>query len=266
MEVSHFDRTAPWTWRSRKLTRQVSRSGQPKDDLVAHPFAEAFIDAGGRRWPIDHVLEPAPVPASYWASAPKLEGMVLKGRLRGDVLQHLDILQAPEPGDLLYEDATENLYAIVEVARDAASGHYDLTAELQNNYRYIGPDFDTPTFVTQFALSGYCWLYKAAPRVSQTVWWGDFTEGSRDIRNIHRGDGFGGSCADAGELLPGMRVVLPTRFSESKPAGAPARLCARLVTIANGKDGAPGTASMDRIAQRTGRFAVSPIIFAAPPP
>jgi hypothetical protein len=260
MEASHFDRGAPWAWQSRRLARQVSSGGQPKDDVVAHPFAEIFVDASSRRWPIGYHVPATPIPATYWASTPKIEGMVLKGRLRGDLI---DALNVPEPGDLLYEDATENLYAMTQVARDQASAHYDVVAELQNNYRYSGPDFSVPMFIAQFAASGYCWLYKAAPRVSQTVWWGDFAQGSREIRNIHRGDGYGGSCADLGELRPGMRVVLPATFSERKAANAPERLCANLVSIANGKDGAPGTATMDRSAQRTGRFPVSAIVVSA---
>jgi hypothetical protein len=262
LEASGFERMPSWASGSRRLSRVVDRSGQPKDDMVAHPFAETFVDATGRRWPIAHHVPATPIPANSWVSAAKIEGMVLTGRIRGDLIERVDPLNVPEPGDLLYEDATENLYAVTQVARDPASVHYVLTAELQNNYRYTGPDFGVPTFVAQFAASGYCWLYKAAPRVSQTVWWGDFAEGSREVRNIHRGDGFGGSCADPGELRAGMRVVLPAGFSERKTRSAPARLSASLVSVANGADGAPGTATLDRSAQRTGRFPVSPIVSA----
>ena len=262
LEVTYFDRRAPWQWQSQRLCSQVQPGVLPHGEMCAHAFARSVVDLDGQEWPIVVRSAVTTLSSNYWVRLPAISGMILTGILRRDVVRRLEIEEMPEPGDLLYEDATENLYAITE-ATAANDGTVEITAELQNNFVYGGTDFGSPRFIVPFAGKGSCKLIKAPPLISQTIWWGDFTAGKREIANIHRGDGYGGNCGGERELKLGMRVMLDARHSSGAILAGKRHRLARLVGVESGKKGGAGRAEMDRPAQATGRFPICAVLLAA---
>jgi hypothetical protein len=89
----------------------------------------------------------------------------------------------------------------------------------------------------------------------------DDVEGPLVWQRAHRGHGFGGSCADPGEVYAGIRITFPIRFSVRNTRSVAGRLSPYLVSGTNRKHAAPGAAGQVLSAQWTSRLTISATVF-----
>ena len=160
----------------------------------------------------------------------------------------------PFVGSIVRYAQYNTLFIVTAIALAGdGSGNYTVTMQQMNNMQ-VNPA--TGAFVsnllTNFTMPGYCQLFNTNLVVPSTIYWGDFTEGSETVANVHRGDGYAGNLAtfiEAGDIFLGNYI---------QDAGDPWPI-APLVAITGVTNGSPGSITLSQPALFTGRFPLLPV-------
>ncbi|KAH7243832.1 hypothetical protein MRS44_017185 [Fusarium solani] len=232
------------------------------EGALVHAAAESYRDAQGRNWPI--LLKPSSTALPLgnngtFTVQPSQSGMTLSGEISalaqagknvGGFWRRLD------PGDILEDSSTCNVYIVTSVKLNATTNNFVFTAEQQNNYS-VRTGTAVPSKTVSSGPSLY--LYKAI-RLPRDMYFGDFAANSTNVTNVHRGNGYGDRLKD--DIPIGMLIAEEPSVSVSGDYAVASKGNVRIASVANGSPGTPGSLMLTSPASYTGRFPIMPVMLA----
>jgi hypothetical protein len=190
---------------------------------------------------------------------PTQSGMTLSGEINAFFQGSAGINLCFDPGDILEDSITNNIYIITSVTLNEGTGNYAFTADQQNNYS-VGSGVAVPLATVS---SDYLFLSKSIFRLPRDMYFGDFTAGSINVTNVHRGNGNG---SDIEANIPvGMVIAEDANTSSNGDYAFASRGNTRVASVTNGSagnPGNPGSLTLNRTAGYTGRFPIMPVLLA----
>jgi hypothetical protein len=169
-----------------------------------YPAADAYMDQNGRRWPILHHPPPELLSKSDFYEYPAQDplSLTVSGVFKVSKAARLRFTQTIDVGDILWHQATENIYIVTmtdyQKKLDESDGlAYSFKAVQQNNYSIArregdkgkigyaeGQPLSVPLPTTDTTPS---WALYKNFRIPKNLYFGDFTKGSTTVKRVHRG-------------------------------------------------------------------------------
>jgi hypothetical protein len=242
--------SAPWKLEPRQLTADLGTDGY-HTAVIDHPGCRWLVDSSGRRWPIlwRPVPQLLPKHASLFPVLPTQTGMQLAGSYHVERQTASGLSAVMEPGDILYDVPTGNIFILTFVSPNTATGHYDFKGELHNNYNVVQ---NVPVPSSVIGATSNLVLVKSGVVVPTTIYWGDFAAGSTEVSNVHRGDGYARELES--HVYVGMWIGADNTYGKEAGNAVPAN-----TRIQSVKSGSPGSLTLDRPSRLSGRFPLLPI-------
>jgi hypothetical protein len=159
-------------------------------------------------------------------------------------------------GDILYHHPTGTIFVVTTIGAPIGGGDYPI-ATVQMNNLTVNPS--TGVFIsnglTDLALSGYCIIIKTQVVIPRQVVYGDFTSGSSNVTNVHRGDGY---ANDLATWLAANDQLFGYGYNDAS-LGWPMAKLAKINGVTPGVSPGTGSIELSANAVQTGRAPVFPI-------
>jgi len=159
-------------------------------------------------------------------------------------------------GDILYHQPSGTIFVVTTIGAPIGGGDYPIAA-VQTNNMTVNPS--TGVFIsnglTDLALSGYCIIIQTQVVIPRQVVYGDFTSGSGNVTNVHRGDGY---ANDLATWLAANDQLFGYTYNDAS-LGWPMAKLAKINAVTPGTYPITGSIVLSANAVQTGRAPVFPI-------